>query len=167
MGETQRLEQIDASDEALYPWADALRWMVVVPVALLPLLIALVFLMIVKVILAALGVPMVAFAYMLAAGASAYLSVKWSAGIAPHRGWGVGRVLSITYLVISLAALVAVTVLDHHPSQAVPENETPDLIQILAFAGLGLGALAGYIWIAASRQARSHVAARFLARWRS
>src|SRR3984893_15514017 len=119
MGETQRLEQIDASDEALYPWADALRWMVVVPMALLPLLIALVFLMIVKAILTALGGPMVALASTFPAGASAYLSVKWSACIAPHRGWGVGLVLSITYLVISLAALVAVTVLDYHPSQAV------------------------------------------------
>src|ERR1700736_754201 len=80
-----RMQKIASGDETIHPWAEARRWLLVVPVALLPFLIALAALIIVKTVLSALGLPMFVLAYFLAAAASAFLSVTWSADIAPRR----------------------------------------------------------------------------------
>jgi thiol:disulfide interchange protein len=139
------MQKIASGDETIHPWAEARRWLLVVPVALLPFLIALVALIILKTILSALGVPMFVLAYFLAAAASAFLSVTWSADVAPRRALELTETLSVTYVVISVAALILLLVVDQHPPQAVPENEIPELIQMVALAGLGVGAVGGYI----------------------
>jgi len=149
------MQEISSSEDTSYQWADARRWLLVVPVALLPFGLALIALIIIKTVLSTLGVPMFTFAYFLAAGVSAYLSVMWSAGIPPHRGWEVGRTLSVTYVVISVAALVVLLVIDQHPPQQLDRDETPELIQMLALGGLGVGALGGYIWALGTRPART------------
>jgi hypothetical protein len=147
------MQEIRSREDTSHQWADARRWLLVVPVALLPFGLALIALIIVKTVLSTLGVPMFTFAYFLAAGGSAYLSVMWSAGIPPHRGWDVGRTLSVTYVVISVAALVVLLVIDQHPPQTLDRDETPELIQMLALGGLGVGALGGYIWALGGRPA--------------
>jgi H+/Cl- antiporter ClcA len=53
--------------------------------------------------------------------------------------------MSIAYVLISAAVLFLLLVVDNHPPQAVPENETPELIQMLAVAGLGLGAVGAHL----------------------
>jgi protein-S-isoprenylcysteine O-methyltransferase Ste14 len=140
------MQKIASGDETIHPWAEARRWLLVVPVALLPFLIALAALIIVKTILSALGVAMFILGYFLAAAASAFLSVTWSVGVAPRRAVELLETLSVTYVVISVAALVLLLVVDQHPPQAVHENEVPELIQMVALAGLGVGAVGGYIW---------------------
>jgi hypothetical protein len=149
------MQEISSRQDTSHQWADARRWLLVVPVALLPFGLALIALIIVKTVLSTLGIPMFTFAYFLAAGGSAYLSVMWSAGIPPHRGWDVGRTLSVTYVVISVAALVVLLVIDQHPPQTLDRDETPELIQMLALGGLGVGALGGYIRALGTRPART------------
>jgi hypothetical protein len=145
MGEGDRaLPGIASRDDVLHPWADARRWLLVVPVALLPFLIAPIALMIVRTLLSVLGVPMVDIAYFLAAGVSAYLSVIWSTAIAPRRRWHVGRALSVTYWVISFAALVLLLVLDQHPFRVADESE---VLEILTMGGFGIGALGAFAWV--------------------
>jgi hypothetical protein len=139
------MQEIGVPDDTLHPWADARRWLLVVPVALLPFLVALVALIILKTALSSLGVPMFPFAYLVATAGSAYFSVTLSTGIVPRRGWVLGRAMSIAYVLISAAVLFLLLVVDNHPPQAVPENETPELIQMLAVAGLGFGAVGAHL----------------------
>jgi hypothetical protein len=140
------VQEIGAQDQVVQPWADARRWLLAVPVALLPFLLALVALVIVKAIMRALGAPMFTGAYFVAAGASAFLSVAWSTAVVPHRARDLGLSLAVTYVLISASALFVLMVLDQHPATALHENETPELIQMLAVGGLGSGALGGCAW---------------------
>ena len=146
------MQKIGSRDDALHPWADARRWLLVVPIALLPILTAPFVLMLVKPILTALSVPMVALAYVLAAAGSSYVSIIWSTAIAPPRGWDVGRPLSVTYLLIAVTALVILLVIDQHPPGNLHENETPELIQMIALGGLGVGAVGAFIHVTGRRR---------------
>jgi FtsH-binding integral membrane protein len=139
------MENTGPSDETIDPWADAGPWLLIVPVALLPFVVAPIALLILKSLLLALGVSMSAIAFFLVAGISTYVSVMWAARVAPKTRWSVGGTLSATYMVVSVLTLLLVVILDHHPGNGAGENETPEIIQMLALGGLGVGAFSGYV----------------------
>jgi hypothetical protein len=148
--EDSEMQGIASRDDVLHPWADSRRWLLLVPVALLPFLIAPIALMIVRTLLLVLGVPMVDIAYFLAAGVSAYLSVRWSTAVAPRRPWDVGRALSMTYWLVAFAALVVLLVFDQHPFRVADENE---VLEILTMGGFGMGALGAFAWVSGALRA--------------
>jgi hypothetical protein len=139
------MQGVGSPEDSLQPWADARRWLLVVPVALLPFAITLVGLIILKTALLAVGVHMLPFVYLMATGASAYLSITWSSEIAPHRGSHLSRALTVGYVLISATVLFVLLFLDHHPPRAVPGHENAELIQMLAAWGFVVGGAAGHL----------------------